>query len=127
MNVFCFTGNLSNEAEQRFTQGGESIVNFNVAVKSGFGDKATTTWVRCAMWGKRGSAVLPYLTKGQMVGVSGELSSREYEKDGQKRTSLEVNVNELTLLGSKQDNQAKQEAPIRSKAPSDDLDSDLPF
>jgi single-strand DNA-binding protein len=134
MNVFCFTGNLGNQAEQRFTQGGDSVVNFNVAVKAGFGDKAITTWVRCNLWGKRGESVLPYLNKGQLVGITGELANREYQdKDGQKRTSLEVRVNELTLLGAKpesnrhDDNYEQAPAKDNPKPSFDDLGSDIPF
>ena len=100
MNIFAFTGNLGSNAEQRYTQSGDSIVSFNVAVKAGFGDKAVTTWVKCNLWGKRGDSVLPYLNKGQLVGISGELANRKWhDKDGQDRYSLEVRVNELDLLG----------------------------
>src|SRR5574337_121898 len=102
MNNWNFTGNIGNDAEQRFTPSGESVVSFSVGVKAGYGDKATTTWARCQMWGKRGESVMAFLTKGQLVGVSGELSAREWEdKQGQKRTSIEVRVNDLTLLGKK--------------------------
>ena len=134
MNVFSFTGNLGNQAEQRYTQSGDSIVSFSVAVKSGFGDKAVTTWVRCTMFGKRGESVLPYLNKGQLVGVSGEFSAREWDdKEGQKRTSIEVRVNDLTLLGKKEGQQQNQTAPQRNAQGSqrvshgDDLESDIPF
>lgn len=132
MNVFSFTGNLGNQAEQRYTQGGDSIVSFSVAVKSGFGDKAVTTWVRCTMFGKRGESVLPYLNKGQLVGVSGEFSAREWDdKEGQKRTSVEVRVNDLTLLGSKSESQQDQRQTPKQQTKTvshgDDLDSDVPF
>ena len=132
MNVFSFTGNLGNKAEQRYTQGGDSIVSFSVAVKSGFGDKAVTTWVRCTMFGKRGESVLPYLNKGQLVGVSGEFSAREWDdKEGQKRTSVEVRVNDLTLLGGKSESQQDQrqtpKQPTKTVSHGDELDSDVPF
>jgi single-strand DNA-binding protein len=132
MNVFNFTGNLGNEAEMRYTPNGDPIVNFSVAVKAGYGDKATTTWIRCAMWGKRGESVVEYLKKGTMVGVSGELSNREYQdKDGQKRYSLEVRVNDLTLIGGKQDrsepSQEKAPQPAKAKPSFDDPYDDLPF
>lgn len=129
MNVFSFTGNLGNQAEQRYTQGGDSIVSFSVAVKSGFGDKAVTTWVRCTMFGKRGESVLPYLNKGQLVGVSGEFAAREWDdKEGQKRTSVEVRVNDLTLLGKSEREQthparSEKQSPVKSG----DLESDIPF
>lgn len=132
MNVFSFTGNLGNQAEQRYTQGGDSIVSFSVAVKSGFGDKSVTTWVRCTMFGKRGESVLPYLNKGQLVGVSGEFSARDWDdKEGQKRTSVEVRVNDLTLLGGKSEGQQEQRQSQKQQTKTishgDGLDSDVPF
>ena len=111
MNSWNFTGNLGADAEQRVTPSGEPVVSFSVGVKAGFGDRATTTWARCQMWGKRGPAVAEYLRKGQLVGVSGEASLREYDKkDGSKGASLEVRVNDLTLLG-RRDSDAQHSAP----------------
>lgn len=123
MNVWNFTGNLGRDAEQRHTAGGDSVVNFTIAVKSGFGDKAVTTWANCTIWGKRGESVLPYLLKGQLVGVSGEVTLREYDaKDGGKGKSLDVRVNDLTLLGKRDDSVPREEA---AQTVADD--SDIPF
>lgn len=142
MNSWNFTGNLGGDAETRFTPAGDAIVSFSVGVKSGYGEKASTTWARCSMFGKRGQAVADYLLKGQLVGVVGELSAREWEdKQGQKRTSLEVRVNDLTLLGKRNDGerpaqptssqQPAQRAPAQQQAPAAggfaDFDSDIPF
>ena len=136
MNVFCFTGNLGKDAEQKFMGTGDSIVSFSVPVKSGFGAKEITSWMRCSMFGKRGEAVLPYLKKGQLVGVSGEFSARPWQnKDGQDQLSLEVRVNDLTLLGKK-DSQIQPSneydqtpAPQKEKPkPSfEDLEDSIPF
>lgn len=115
LNVWTFVGNLGQDAETRVTPKGDSVVSFSVGVQSGFGDKATTTWARCSMFGKRGEAVSPYLLKGQQVAVSGELSTREWnDKNGQTRTSVEVRVSEIQLVG-KRDGQ--QQAAPRQQAP----------
>ena len=136
MNSWNFTGNIGNDAETRHIPSGEAVVGFNVAVKSGYGDKAVTTWVRCAIWGKRGEAVAPYLLKGQLVGVSGELSAREWQnKDGQTKTSIEVRVNDVQLLGKKDGQQQaapQRQAPQQQAKPADsggfgDFDSEIPF
>lgn len=133
MNVWAFTGNLGRDAEQRFTQDGTSVVSFSVAVKAGYGDKESTAWPKCAIFGKRGEGVLPYLVKGQLVGVTGELAMREYDKkDGSgKGYSLEVRVNDLTLLGKKGDVQPQTPVSEHSAAKAnafvdDDVDS-IPF
>lgn len=117
MNSWAFTGNLGQDSEQRFTPNGDSIVSFSVGVKSGFGDKATTTWARCSMFGKRGDSVAPYLLKGQLVGITGELSAREWvDKEGLKRTSIEVRVSDLTLLGKRDSGaQTQDHAPQRQQ------------
>lgn len=138
MNNWNFTGNLGNDCEQKYLPNGDAIVSFSVGVKAGYGDKASTTWARCAMFGKRGEAVAPYLLKGQLVGVSGELTNREYtDKDGNKRTSLDVRVNDLTLLGkrdgapqerSQPAPQRQQPAPAKAAAEGGgDWDLDVPF
>lgn len=115
MNVFTFTGNLGNDAEQRHTTGGDSIVSFNVAVKSGYGNNAITSWIKCAVWGKRGEALLPYLKKGQLVGVSGEFAARPWkDKQGVEKISNEVRVNDVKLLGSKE---APKEQPVAEDIP----------
>lgn len=113
MNNWNFTGHCAADAETRYSKSGDAIVSFSVAVKSGFGDKATTTWARCSMFGNRGTAVSEFLTKGQLVGVCGEVTLREYDKkDGSKGASLEVRVNDLTLLG-KRDSDAQHSAPAQ--------------
>ena len=137
MNAWQFTGNIGKDAESRFLPNGDPVVSFSVGVKSGYGEKATTTWARCAMFGKRAELVSQYLTKGQLVGISGEVTLREWnDKEGQKRNSLEVRVNDLTLLGKKdgqQSAQTRQQAPAPQQAkPADsggfgDFDPDIPF
>lgn len=128
MNNWNFTGNLGRDAETRFTQSGDPIVSFSVGVKSGFGDKATTTWANCAMFGKRGEAVAQYLTKGAQVGITGEVSLREWQdKEGQKRVNLDVRVNDLTLLGGKQESAPQTTNPAQKAKPSQADYDDIPF
>jgi single-strand DNA-binding protein len=134
LNVWTFTGNLGRDAEQKFLGNGTSVVTFSVGVQSGFGDKAKTTWPRCSMFGDRGSKVLDYLKKGQLVGVTGEVTMNEYtNKEGIKQSSLEVRVNDLTLLGKRQDGQHTEQKTSNSASKSaqsgsfDDIESDVPF
>ena len=135
MNTWQFTGNVGKDAESRFLPNGDPVVSFSVGVKSGYGEKATTTWARCAMFGKRAESVSQYLTKGQLVGISGEVTLREWnDKEGQKRNSLEVRVNDLTLLGKKDGQQAapQRQATQQQAKPADsggfgDFDPDIPF
>ncbi len=111
MNVYSFTGRLSRDSEQRFTQAGMAICSFTVAVDYGFGDKKGTNWVRCSLFGKRAEGGLPqYLKKGTQVAVSGELRLGEYtDKDGNTRTSVDLNVNDVTLIGGRNDGGGQQQ------------------
>jgi single-strand DNA-binding protein len=101
MNNLSVTGNLGKDAEIRSTPAGKQVVSFSVAMKAGWGDRESTTWVNCSMWGDRGVKVAPYLLKGGLVGVTGEVSLREWESGGKSGVSLELNVNDVTLLGGK--------------------------
>lgn len=134
MNVFCFTGNLGGDVKVNST-GGSNVANFSVAVKSGFGDKAQTMWIACALWGKQAeSKLIDYLTKGQQVAITGELSTREH--DG--KTYLQVRVSTIHLVGGKSEG-GQQQAPRQQQAPQrqqqapqpapglDDFSDDIPF
>lgn len=134
MNVFCFTGNLGGDVKVNST-GGSTVANFGVAVKSGFGDKAQTMWIACALWGKQAeSKLIDYLTKGQQVAITGELSTREH--DG--KTYLQVRVSTIHLVGGKSEG-GQQQAPRQQQAPQrqqsapqpaadfDSFDDDIPF
>ena len=130
MNSWSFTGHIGEDCNTRFTQSGDSVVSFSVGVKSGFGDKATTTWAKCAIFGKRGEAVAPYLKKGTLVGVVGEVNNREYQdKEGQKRYSLDVRVNDLTLLGGKKDSEPapQRNAQGAPRTSIENMDDEIPF
>jgi len=120
MNVFTFSGNLGKDAERR-SVGTSTVANFSVPAKAGFGDKQTTTWINCAVWGKRAEGgLVDLLTKGTPVCVSGELSQREWtNQSGEIKTSLECRVNEVTLMGKGQAKEAVE--------PDVPLDSHIPF
>ena len=110
MNVFTCTTRLYKDAEQKFLADGTGIVSFTGAVDAGFGKNKTTSWIKFSLFGKRGDALFPYLKDKTQVCVSGELANRKWQdKDGQDRFSLEVRVNELTLVGGKQGDGQQQE------------------
>ncbi len=132
MNVLSLTGNLGQDCRVG-DAGGTTVCNFSVAMKSGFGDRAQTVWIDCALWGKQAEGALPdYLKKGQGVAVSGELSTQE--KDG--KTYLKLRVNSIDLTGGKSDAAPAQSQPAQqSQAPApqvliddfDDFDEKIPF
>lgn len=110
MNKFIFTGNLGTDAEVKYLPNGGAVCEFSAAVKSGYGEKETTLWLRCSMFGKKAEGTLPgYLQKGTKVCISGELSMDEWEKDGVKNKMLKLRVEDLDLIGSKQEGQQPQQ------------------
>lgn len=132
MNVLTLTGNLGQDCRTG-NVGGTAVVNFSVAMKAGYGDKAQTIWVDCALWGKQAESRLPeFLVKGQQVAVSGELSTREH--DG--KTYLQVRCNSVDLIGKRDDGGSSQQSAPAQQASNppqqpaqgfDDFDEDIPF
>ena len=126
MNSLNFTGNVGRDAETRFTPNSDAITSFSVALTSGYGDKKITTWLNCTIFGKRGEALADYIKKGAQVGISGEFAARPYTtKEGAEKLSLDVGVNDLTLLGGKREEGGKSPT-AQSKDPMDFEDS-IPF
>lgn len=112
-------GNLGRDPETRYTPNGTMNVQFSMAVSRRFRDQGgqqqeRTNWFRVTLWGKLaeiadGMTQNGYLTKGKQVYVEGRLDPREYQdQEGKTRTSLDVNANELQLLGSRGDADADQ-------------------
>lgn len=132
MNVLTLTGNLGSDCRTN-NVGGTAVCNFSVAMTSGYGDKKQTVWIDCSVWGKQAEGRLPeFLTKGQQVAVSGELSTREH--DG--KTYLQLRCNSVDLIGKRDDSAPSHQAPAQQSAPTptpkqqppaDDFDDDIPF
>ncbi len=135
MNSITIAGQLGKDAEQRFLPNGDAVTSFSVADSQGK-DKPTIWW-NCALFGKRAEALSQYLVKGQAVTVVGSVTEREWnDKDGNKRKSMDVRVNDVALQGGKRDSQpsAPRQEPVRMApkpaAPSgfEDMDDgDAPF
>lgn len=97
-------GNITRDAESGTTPNAQKVLNFTVACnRFDPKDKDAATFVRVAVWGERGQKLAQYLTKGSSVVVRGELYTREYEKDGQKRTAVEMRADDVKLMGGKRD------------------------
>ena len=120
----------------RFTSKNDAILGFSVAVTSGYGESKNTTWANCTLFGKRAESLAPFIIKGGQIGITGELNNREYEAQGVKKMSLDVRVNDVTLLSTKGEKieQAYAEEPAKEKKHDfggdggfDDMDSDINF
>lgn len=120
INRVFVTGNLTCDAELRDTQGGTSYLRMGVAVNDRRKNPQTGQWedvpnfVDCVMFGSRAEAIARYLTKGTKVAVDGSLRYSSWERDGQRRSKLEVAVRDVEFMTGRQ--QAQQQAPAVSYA-----------
>jgi len=109
-NKVQLIGNLGNAPEMKDFDGGKKLARFSVATNESYrnadGEKITETqWHQLVAWGKLAEIAEKYLQKGTEVAIEGKLVHKNYtDKDGNKKYISEVQVNELLLLGSKQDN-----------------------
>jgi single-strand DNA-binding protein len=131
VNVMVFSGNAGSDMEVRVTPKGKSIGHFNVAVNSGWGDNKKTSWVTCKMFNERADKLAPYVKKGMLLTVSGELAVDEWEKDGIKNKLVCCIVNDVQLSAQPQA-QAHNNGVQQVKAAVQDmsiaqLEDDLPF
>ena len=130
MNNITIAGSLGRDAEIKYMGNGDPVASFSVADSQGK-DKPTIWW-NCSLFGKRAESLSQYLLKGSAVTVTGSVTEREWtDKDGQKRKSMDVRVNDIALQGGKRD-AAPQAAPAQRTAPKqasgfDDMDDDIPF
>ena len=130
-------GNLGTDPEMRFTPSGNPVTSFNVATNRVYttsdGErKQETEWFRVTAWRKQAESCNQFLTKGKLVYVEGSLRTRTWEdRDGQRRTTLEVNADRVLFL----DRQAVaplpgEEAPVEAPAEVGEEEvgpEDLPF
>lgn len=103
MNHVVLTGRLGRDAELKFVGSkNTALATWGLAVTEGYGDKEKTHWFDCQMWGERAEKLQPHLEKGNLIGVSGFLRQNTWETtDGQKRSKVEVVVQNVEFLSSK--------------------------
>lgn len=143
LNSVTLSGNLGQDAEVRYINGGLAITSFSLAVsksrkQSDGSYKDVTSWVDCVMYGKRGEAMYGngMLQKGVRLAIIGRLNQNVWEKDGQRRSKLEVIVdNVVTMTAQRQQQQGYQavapqqqyQAAPQPAAYPDVYDEDIPF
>ena len=103
-NKVQLSGHVGQEPTITNLDNGKKVVRLSIATnehyKDGKGEKQTNTnWHSLVVWGKTADIIEKYVTKGKEIAIEGKLSTRSYEdKEGQKRYTTEVIVNELLLL-----------------------------
>lgn len=127
INRVSISGNLTRDAELRQTQGGMAILSLGVAVNDRRKNQQTGEWedvpnfVDCVMFGSRAEKLAQYLAKGTKVAIDGKLRYSSWEKDGARRSKLEVIVDDLEFMSRGQQQRQQQTASA------DLYDENIPF
>ena len=100
--IITVVGNLTGDPELRYVSSGTPVASFTVASTPRTLNRQTQQWedgeamfIRCSVWREYGENVAESLSKGMRVLVTGRLTVRSYEHNGQQRTSLEMQVDEI--------------------------------
>lgn len=95
-------GNLTNDPELRFVPSGSAVANFTIASTPQTFDRqqqkfvdGETLFLRASVWREMAENVAESLTKGMRVVATGRLKSRQYESNGEKRTAMELEIDEI--------------------------------
>ncbi|MDQ3645641.1 MAG: single-stranded DNA-binding protein [Actinomycetota bacterium] len=101
-NTITLVGNVTDDAELRFTPRGQAVANFTVAVNRRWKDQdgqwqdKLDGFFKCNVWGAMAENVAESLTKGTRILVTGRLQQRSWEdNDGNKRSAVEIQVDEV--------------------------------
>jgi len=127
-------GNLVRDAEMKFLSNGTAVSKFAIAVNER--RKQGEQWVDEAnffdvvLYGKSAENLNQYLVKGKQVAVEGKLHQSRWESEGQSRSKIEINANNVQLLGGKSEGHADApppppRAPAMASAPPD-FEDDMP-
>lgn len=149
INRVIISGNLTRDSELRSTASGLPVLGFGVAVNDRRKNQQTGEWedypnfIDCTMFGARAESLSRYLSKGTKVSVEGKLRWSQWERDGQKRSKIEVIVDELEFMSSRNSDSSSYgggyAAPAAAPAPapaavppvvdasSSVYDEDIPF
>lgn len=146
INRVIITGNLTRDPDLRSTAGGTSVLGFGVAVNDRRKNQQTGEWedypnfIDCTMFGARAQSVSRFLQKGSKVAIEGKLRWSQWEREGQKRSKIEVIVDEIEFLSPRNDGNMQRDtmtapaATVTTAAPmaapvvdASVYDSDIPF
>jgi single-strand DNA-binding protein len=103
LNIVVLIGNMTRDPELRYSTQGVPVTNFTLAVNNGYGEDQQASFFRIVCFKKTAENVAQYTNKGSLVAVSGRLQSRNYEKDGQRHTIVEVVAHNVRFLDNKKD------------------------
>ena len=117
INKVILVGNVGKDPEISYSALGDTIASFSLATTDRYKDKNSgeskdvTEWHRINCFRQTADVVKNYVFKGMQLYVEGRLRTREYTQDGIKRYVTEIVANTIQMLGKKEDNGQRQQAP----------------
>lgn len=126
-------GNLGRDPELRYTQSGDAVCGFSVAVSRKWTDKRgepqeETTWFNVSVFGAQAEPCSKYLAKGRQVLIDGDVKARAYaNKDGSPGASLDLKAHSVQFLGGRDGGGERAEPGPTRKFTRPDDDSEIPF
>ncbi len=138
LNYIIVMGRLVKAPELKATKSGINVLSFSVANERDFakGEEKKTDFIDCVAWRSTAEFISKYFKRGSMIVVQGRLQSRKWEdRDGNKRTSWEIQVNNAYFGESKKETRSSDSAPELTDADAPqivdlgdfDPDNELPF
>ena len=108
INTVTIAGNIVKDPELRSTASGTAVMTFSIAVNERRRNNQTGEWdsypnfFDCTMFGNRAQGLHPHLSKGQKVCVQGKLRYSSWERDGQKRSKVDIIADDIEFMSQKQ-------------------------
>jgi len=133
LNRVFLMGNLTRDPELRYIPSGQAVCTLGLAVnnKYGSGDdkKEEVLFIDVNVWGKSAENCAEYLKKGRLVFIEGRLKWRQWEKDGQKKSKIDVTAMSVQFMptgggGGGQPKQQSEDEPPQEAPPGED---EVPF
>lgn len=124
MNTVCLIGRACQDIELKTTTSGIPVCSFKLAVPRSYvkqGDERDTDFFVIVAWRQTAEFLSKYFHKGSAMAIEGTLQSREYEKDGQKRTAIEVVANRVSFCEKKADSVPAPAAAAQESIAYDEL------
>ena len=104
LNNATIQGRLVADPEMRQTQNSVSVCSFRVAWSEKYKETETKLFLSCTAWRATADLICKHFHKGKEIIVEGKLSTQEWtDKEGAKRSSIEMTVDKVHFCGSKSD------------------------
>lgn len=111
LNSTCLVGRLTKDPELRYTPSNQAVATFSLAVNRNFksqNGEREADFINCVIWRQQAENLANRAKKGALIGITGRIQTRNYEKQDQRVYVTEVVADSFQLLESRKDRDAGQ-------------------